>query len=225
MAPTQQPELLNQSPKPRIVQYRNRRYSVRLEPIYWRALENLAKQQNQRLGRFVAELAEGHNGGNFSSYLRVYCMLEAERALASEYLGPTHGSLMDVVAACPSPGVILSRYRTIIGLNRAFEDWLGPTEVPVTGASLTTLIQVRTKGSLNDVWEGLTSGAETQAEARVLYVAPGRVNAAQAKFLALRSADGEQFYAVMWLLGAAARAAPKPQTETRMPKAENSIIG
>ena len=53
---------LNQTPRPRIVQYRNKRYSVRLEPIYWQTLEVLADRQRMRLGRFVAALAENYEG-------------------------------------------------------------------------------------------------------------------------------------------------------------------
>src|SRR3546814_2826331 len=81
--------LLNQTPKPRIVQYRNKRYSVRLEPIYWQTLEVLADRRRMRLGRFVAELADSYEGPNFSSFLRVFCMLEGEQSLAREILGPT----------------------------------------------------------------------------------------------------------------------------------------
>ena len=208
----------NQAPKPRIVQYRNKRYSVRLEPIYWQTLEVLADRQRMRLGRFVAELAENYEGPNFSSYLRVFCMLEGEQALARETLGPTHHGLLDVVTNCPTPGVILSRYRTVIAYNQPFGEWLGPADVAVIGAELTTLVQVRTRRSLNDVWQDLISGREPKADAKLLYVAPGRVNAAQATILALRSQTHQEFYAVMWLslqsrrtVAAGTTAAPPPQ--------------
>ena len=59
----------NQSPKPRIVQYQNRRFSVRLEPVYWQALERLADRATMRLGQLIARLAAGYPGGNFSSFL------------------------------------------------------------------------------------------------------------------------------------------------------------
>ena len=189
----------NQAPKPRIVQYRNKRYSVRLEPIYWQTLEVLAERQRLRLGRFVAELAERFEGPNFSSYLRVFCMLEGEQALARETLGPSHHGLLDVVTNCPNPGLILSRYRTVIAYNSAFGEWLGPTEAAVIGAELTNLVQVRTRRSLGEVWQDLINGREATAEAKLLYVAPGRVNAAQATILALRSQTYHEFYAVMWL--------------------------
>jgi predicted DNA-binding ribbon-helix-helix protein len=200
--------MLNQAPKPRIVQYRNKRYSVRLEPIYWQTLEVLADRKRIRLGRFVAELAENYEGPNFSSYLRVFCMLEGEQALARETLGPTHHGLLDVVTNCPNPGLILSRYRTVIAYNGAFGEWLGPADVAVVGAELTTLVQVRTRRSLTDVWQDLVDGREPKAEAKLLYVAPGRVNAAQATILALRSQAYQEFYAVMWLSPQARRVGP-----------------
>jgi len=64
-----------QAPKPRIVQYNNRRYSIRLEPVFWRALETLAERNQMRLGKFIAELEETYQGKNFSSFLRVFSML------------------------------------------------------------------------------------------------------------------------------------------------------
>lgn len=209
---------LNQAPKPRIVQYRNKRYSVRLEPIYWQTLEVLADRDRKRLGRFVAELAENYEGHNFSSYLRVFCMLEGERALARETLGPTHHGLLDVVTNCPNPGLILSRYRTVIAYNISFGEWLGPADVAVVGAELTTLVQVRTRRSLTEVWQDLVDGRETMADAKLLYVAPGRVNAAQASILALRSQAYQEFYAVMWLSPQARRVGPGGGTSPPTPR-------
>src|SRR3546814_9490930 len=81
----------------------------------------------------------------------------------------------------------------------AFGEWLGPANVAVIGAGLTSLVQVRTRRSLNDVWQDLVSGREPRADAKLLYVAPGRVSAAQAMILALRSQIHQEFYAVMWL--------------------------
>jgi hypothetical protein len=126
-------------------------------------------------------------------------MLEGEQALARETLGPTHHGLMDVVTNCPNPGLILSRYRTVIAYNNSFGEWLGPANVAVVGAELTTLVQIRTRRSLSEVWQDLVNGQESRADAKLLYVAPGRVNAAQATILALRSQTYQEFYAVMWL--------------------------
>jgi predicted DNA-binding ribbon-helix-helix protein len=188
-----------QIPKPRIVQYRNRRYSIRLEPVFWQALEGLAERQGLRLGRFIAELAERYDGNNFASHLRVLGMVEAERALAQANLHASHDRIMDLVLACASPGLVLSRFRTILSHNKGFLDWLGSPE---------RVIQVRTRRPLNDVWLDMIAGNLASVDANVLYVEPGRVIAAAAKLLALHPREGEDFYAVMWL-----SATRKPSTE------------
>jgi predicted DNA-binding ribbon-helix-helix protein len=197
-----------QTPKPRIVQYRNRRYSIRLEPVFWQALEGLAERQGLRLGRFIAELSERYDGNNFASHLRVICMVETERALARASLSPTHENIVDVVLACASPGLVLSRYRTILAHNESFLDWLGAPDTSLEGSDLTSVIQVRTRRPLNDVWLDMIAGNLAHAEANVLYVEPGRVIAAAAKLLALHPPEGESFYAVMWL-----SATRKPSSE------------
>jgi predicted DNA-binding ribbon-helix-helix protein len=188
-----------QAPKPRIVQYKNRRYSIRLEPVFWQALESLAEREDMRLGRFIAELAERYTGNNFASHLRVISMVESERALARASLLPTQDNILDVVRACASPGLVLSRYRTILAHNDSFVEWLGTPAESLAGADLTTVIQVRTRRPLNDLWLDMVAGNLASADANVLHVEPGRVIAAAAKLLGLHPRDGEGFYAVMWL--------------------------
>ncbi len=188
-----------QAPKPRIVQYKNRRYSIRLEPVFWQALESLAEFEDMRLGRFIAELAERYTGNNFASHLRVISMVESERALARASLLPTQDNILDVVRACPSPGLVLSRYRTILAHNDSFVEWLGTPAESLAGADLTAVIQVRTRRPLNDLWLDMVAGNLASADANVLHVEPGRVIAAAAKLLGLHPRDGEGFYAVMWL--------------------------
>lgn len=198
-----------QTPKPRIVQYKNRRYSIRLEPVFWQALESLAEREGMRLGRFIAELAERYDGNNFASHLRVIGMVETERALAQASLVPSQENILDVVRTCASPGLVLSRYRTIVAHNDSFVEWLGRAEDSLAGADLTSVIQVRTRRPLNDLWLDMIAGNLQVADANVLHVEPGRVIAAAAKLLGLHPSAGEGFYAVMWL-----SATRKPSSET-----------
>ncbi len=188
-----------QDPKPRIVQFNNRRYSIRLEPVFWRALENLAERNQLRLGKFIAQLEETYTGKNFSSFLRVFSMLNAERQLAEGRLGDGRSSLVDLIDACPTPGVILSHDRIIVACNAAFSGWLGKPDSPIAGSELTAVVQVRTRRSLNEVWQGLVNGDAASVDARILHVAPGRVSTAQGRILALPSQDPLAFYSVMWL--------------------------
>ncbi len=188
-----------QVPKPRVVQHRGRRYSIRLETAFWKFLEYLAGRQDVRLGRYIAGLAGSYGGNNLSSYLRVVCMLEAERSVAEAILDPTRDSLLTLVRDCPSPGVIVSRSRTILGYNTAFAHWLGPGPRVLAGSELTDVLQVRTTLPLNEMWTDMITGVQGTVNAHVLRVSPGRVSASQATIVPLRSDVGEGFYAVMWL--------------------------
>jgi predicted DNA-binding ribbon-helix-helix protein len=188
-----------QMPKPRVVQHQGRRYSIRLESVFWKFLEYLAGRQGVRLGRYIAGLAASHHGNNLSSYLRVVCMLEAERSVAEAILDPTRDSLLTLVRDCPSPGVIVSRSRTILGYNNAFAHWLGPGPRVLAGGELTDVLQLRTSAPLNEVWTDMVTGAQGTVKAHVLRLSPGRVSAAQATIVPLRSDAGEGFYAVLWL--------------------------
>jgi predicted DNA-binding ribbon-helix-helix protein len=207
-----------QAPKPRIVQYKNRRYSIRLEPVFWQALESLAESEGMRLGRFIAELAARYNGNNFASHLRVISMVESERALAQASLLPTQDNIFGVVRTCASPGLVLSRYRTILTHNDSFLEWLGAPEESLAGADLTSVVQVRTRRPLNDLWLDMVAGNVAIAEANVLHVEPGRVIAAAAKLLGLHPPDGKGFYAVMWL-----SATRKPSSEPTRRRIESRI--
>jgi predicted DNA-binding ribbon-helix-helix protein len=189
----------DQTPKPRIVQHRGRRYSIRLEPVFWQSLEALAEAQDVRLGRLVAEQASGYHGANFASYLRVMCMLVAKQSLARTSLRPSQGNLVDLVMGCTSPGLVLSHQRTILAYNTGLEEWIGPGRKPMGGAELTSIMQVRTRRPLNEIWDELLSGKLARADVNVLHVEPGRVVAAGARLLALRAIEEGTFYAVMWL--------------------------
>jgi len=188
-----------QAPKPRVVQHNHRRYSIRLESVFWKFLEYLAERQGVRLGRYIGGLAASYRGNNLSSYLRVVCMLEAERAVAEAGLDPTRDSLLSLVRDCPSPGVIVSRSRTILGYNTAFAQWLGPGPRVLAGSELTDVLQIRTSRSLNEVWTDMITGAQGTIKAHVLRVRPGQVSVAQASLVPLRSDTGDGFHAVMWL--------------------------
>lgn len=193
-------EVAAQIPRPRIVQHKKRRYSIRLEGAFWQFLDFLSERRGIRLGRFVAELADGYQGHNLSSYLRVVCMIEAERGLARARLDARGDSLLELVLTCPSPGVVLSQTRTIIAYNDPFSQWLGPGHDRLAGLDLTSAMQVRTTPSLAEAWSEMLAGRRAAIPANVLGVAPGRVGAAQATIVPLRNEGGDEFHAVMWLL-------------------------
>ena len=197
-----------QAPKPRVVQHDRRRYSIRLESVFWKFLEDLARRHGMRLGRYIAGLAAAYRGNNLSSYLRVVCMLESGRAVAEARLEPSRDSLLDLVRDCPSPGLVVSRDRTIIAYNQAFAEWLGPGPEMLAGAELTDAIQVRTARPFNEIWADMVEGTQPTIIAHVLHVRPGRVRAAQAPIVPLHAHAAADFHAVVWLEVKRARSGP-----------------
>ena len=188
-----------QEPKPRIVQFNNRRYSIRLEPAFWQALERQAGRRGLGLGKYIGSLAEAFDGRNFSSYLRVLCMLESERAEAHASLRPRRAGLMDLVLTAFEPALVLSRYRTIIAYNTGLLDWLGRESRPVAGSNLTSVLQVRTRRPLNELWLDLIAGTIISADVSVLHVRPGRALTAAARLIAMPAGADAEFYAVLWI--------------------------
>ena len=191
--------IFHEEPKPRIVQFNKRRYSVRLESAFWRKLEGAAQARGQRLGRLVAELADGYDGRNFSSYLRVFCMAEAERAVARADLLVTGNGLVDALAACPAPGLLLNQGRVVLAINDAFSEWLGEGHPPLVEAQFNTFFQLRAVRGEQEVWQALADGRIGVARAQLVYLAPGRVSAVQARILALHAGRRRQHYYLIWL--------------------------
>lgn len=199
----------DQVPQPRVVQNQKRRHSIRLEPAFWQALENLARDQGKRLGKFIDEIASTYRGRNFASHLRVFTLISLQQSLARQALGGEADDLYRLVEYAPAPGLILSRNRSIIGFNQAFIRWLGSGESPLIGAELTEVLQVRTAGSLALLWDDLVTGRIEHLDVKVLHVRPGQARAAQARILGLRSEERSSFHGVLWLI-----ARPKQEHRT-----------
>jgi predicted DNA-binding ribbon-helix-helix protein len=57
----------------RIVQFEGRRYSVKLEPIWWERLEDLSQQQGLRLNQLLGQVARGSTEeANLTAEIRSY---------------------------------------------------------------------------------------------------------------------------------------------------------
>ncbi|HLB80344.1 MAG TPA: ribbon-helix-helix domain-containing protein, partial [Dongiaceae bacterium] len=63
----------------RIIQFKGRRFSVKLDDVVWRSLEELAAEAGLRLNRLVAQVARDAAGAGVTAALRRFCL---EQALA-----------------------------------------------------------------------------------------------------------------------------------------------
>lgn len=183
----------------RIVQADGRRYSLKLEPPFWAALTAAAERRGVRLGRLVADLAAAlPPDGNLASHLRVFCLTEADRAVAAaeeagrrSHLAAGATDIDTLVEHCPAPCLVLAIDRRILRVNDGFSRWYGPAAANLAGKSFDHFFKLRTTQPLEAMLRGFATGDVAYTKAHLLYVVPGRVVAAPARLMpvARRAAD------------------------------------
>lgn len=197
---------LSIQPKPRIVQYNKRRYAIRLERVFWRFLEKLAKKRKMRLGKLISKLSESHTGKNLSSYVRAYCMVEAERELMQEHLSLIGTDAVDILKSCPVPGFILSHDLKILDYNLALTQWLGDT---VSGGiqqyDLTDIFDPRVTRPVSETMALMQEGKLKQTQMQLVQRLEGKASrSAKSTWLALMPPKTKNFYCLVWLSSAPA---------------------
>jgi predicted DNA-binding ribbon-helix-helix protein len=189
----------DQAREPRVVQFGGRRYSVRLEAVFWRVLERLAAGRQMRLGKLIGELASAAQAENLTSFLRVYCMLEIERQAARAVLSSPARGLFEVLGASPAPAAVLSRERTVVAMNKCMVDWLDPRRHMKVGDVFTEIFQVRSTTPFSELWRSMMVGSAGRIKARLIYVVPGRVSTVEATFVYCGRQRDRNAYVAVWL--------------------------
>ncbi|WP_085900615.1 ribbon-helix-helix domain-containing protein [Kiloniella majae] len=200
----------DQAPKARIVQYNKKRYSIRLEPVFWRALEMVASDHDLKVGKFIGKLETIYQGPNFSSFLRVFCMISAERHLAAAEADTNKDTLLSIINASPSPAALIAQDMTIISSNNAFYNWIGEDKYALEGSSINKLFQLRTRGLLQDNLKELLTAQIEHIDARIIRMIPGKVITAQARMVRANLFNQKKQHLVIWIASAPRVASPRP---------------
>ncbi|KLN60134.1 hypothetical protein WH96_13155 [Kiloniella spongiae] len=200
----------DQAPKARIVQYNKKRYSIRLEPVFWRALEMVANDHDLKVGKFIGKLETIYQGHNFSSFLRVFCMISAERHLAAAETDTNKDTLLSIINASPSPAALMAQDMTIISSNSAFYNWIGEDKYALEGSSINKLFQLRTRGLLQDNLKELLTAQIPHIDARIIRMIPGKVITAQARIVRASLPNQKKQHLVIWIASAPRITPPKP---------------
>ena len=166
----------------RIVQYRGRRFSIKLEPEFWSWLEGLAATRGLRLNTMIAEIAAKlPEDVNLASGLRQYCLLEAsqrivrledrvlELSLASGFT-----NLATIIEANPAPALLVSSAREVLKVNGSFARWSGIARGQLVGRAFDHVFSLATSAPLPEVWEQFARGYPRPVPAKLTYLAPGR---------------------------------------------------
>jgi len=178
-------------PQQRIVQADGRRYSLRLEPEFWSALERAAKDRGVRLGRLVAGIAkDAPEGANLASRLRLFCLDVADRRAgrlqdslqeATRTSGDTDvGVLVD---SLPIPAIVIGGAGEINHFNSGFGRWFGPGHPQLLGKPFDFFMKLRTQQPFEQIRKAFTERRLAMALGHIMYVSPGRVAAAPCRLV------------------------------------------
>jgi predicted DNA-binding ribbon-helix-helix protein len=178
-------------PQQRIVQADGRRYSLRLEPEFWTALERAAKERSVRLGRLVAGIAkDAPEGANLASRLRLFCLDVADRRATQ-----LHDSLQEatrssgdtdigvLVDSLPIPAIVIGSGGEINHFNSGFGRWFGPGHPQLLGKPFDFFMKLRTQQPFEQIRRAFADRRLAMALGHIMYVSPGRVAAAPCRLV------------------------------------------
>lgn len=167
----------------RILQHAGRRYSVKLDPAVWDALEGFARDREMRLNALVAEIDRAREPqSSLTEALRLYCLRRAleqvgalTRRVADQALTRTGVPVGLIVDACPAPCLLVGQDDTVQRANGAAQDWMGAAAGALAGKSLQHYLQIRSAPPLAEILAAFARGDLAAHPVRVIYLRPGRV--------------------------------------------------
>ncbi|MGD9538735.1 MAG: ribbon-helix-helix domain-containing protein [Alphaproteobacteria bacterium] len=186
----------------RILQVKGRRYSIRLEPVFWRVLEELSAADGIRLNALVRRIAEAEAAdpsGNLTSRLRVYCARELRQRLMGTMLPATHRSLFNIAEVVPTPCLVVSARQEILAANEPFGAWFGTEARAVVGHPVARHFRFRSAPAFDEVWAEFGEGRVAPQPVRIISIVPGRVRAANATLQPIPLEAQTGFVSFVWL--------------------------
>ncbi len=168
----------------RIVQFKGRRYSIKLEPPVWAGLEAIAAASGRRFNQLVAEMAEraAGNHASLTGALRAYCLEHAQsrvqelQAAVRDFSLVGRGAPLALIAeACPAPCVIAAQDHVVLAANAAMEAWLGIDAGALVGTRLDHYFHMKMQPALADIVEAYRKGRARVVRGRAIVVRPGRL--------------------------------------------------
>jgi predicted DNA-binding ribbon-helix-helix protein len=190
----------------RVVQYRGRRYSLKLDYSSWNALEQAAARRNMRLNQLVDELAVATNHeGNFSATVRAQCLAELktqiedlENKVRMQSMSGEGISASLIADACPAPTFVVDGRSMVQKANQPAQKWLGLAESALVGRPVDQYFQVKSTMTLPQIVEQFGQGKYQVFPARIVCLRPGRLIMAKATICpVLRRSDQDLIYTIM----------------------------
>ena len=172
----------------RIVQFHNRRYSLKLGSDVWDILEASARRRSMRLNHLVGEIAEACGPEiNLSATLRSYCVeelkfqvedLEVKLREAKMHAGGV--SVETIAESIPAPCFVLNERSLVVKSNAASRKWLGMEEAALRDQPIDRYMQIKVPVPLPRIISQFGAGRANSFPARVVCLRPGRLIMAKA---------------------------------------------
>lgn len=199
-APATGAALATEGLKPRIIQADKRRFSLKLEPVFWDALEEIATARGMRLNRLVALIAAEAGGqGNLASHLRRFCLVEAQREAAEARMGGGRLDLGGLLDSSPIPCLLIAANGIVRRENEAFVARFGGFGTRFVGRPFQRHFRFQSAISVAEAWERFSLGEVFTLKGRVVHVAPGRVTTAEARLFPVPARRPVGFHCVLWM--------------------------
>lgn len=105
----------------RILQRGGLRMAIRLEKIYWAQLREFALDDDVKLSALIFGICAGvPDGTNRTAHLRCYCLDRLRRQSSQFRLSKLNFDMLAIIAACPTPVLVISSERKIVAFNPTF---------------------------------------------------------------------------------------------------------
>jgi predicted DNA-binding ribbon-helix-helix protein len=105
----------------RILQHKGERTAIRLENIFWSQLTEFASEDATSLSKLVFGIIEkASEAKNRTSLLRCYCIDRWRKRASTARLENINFDMLAIIAACPTPVVIITPERKIAAFNPSF---------------------------------------------------------------------------------------------------------
>ena len=160
----------------RLVQRGGRRYSVRLERVFWQSLEEAATAIGIRLNELVARVAEAQGGpDNLASRLRMFCLRHLGEQLTKAQIDTGGTDVTKVVQACPAPCFVVSPRRIVTHVNPALEALIGGRTQELISQPLERSFRLNFGKPMSAFWQDLAKPDCPPIPGRLSFMLPGRV--------------------------------------------------
>ena len=181
---------------PKIVQYKGKRYCIRLEDMYWAVLEAEAKARGCKLNEIVHEYYTHPDAElNKTAFLRRHTVEWLAQSLSErqDELELDQGEVLCVLRATLRPAFIFSEDLSISQHNQSFRDWLGG-ETNIYDQERLDKLRVSFRASSRVLMQRITQkGGFVRAEPAAVLI-PGFALAVKLDIVSVRNYGGKSAY-------------------------------